>query len=264
MKRQLKYLLERTPVLDTMYEAVRRKKTRNGYWRWTAEDEQRRKFYGQFIHPGDTVFDVGANLGNRTKVFLRLGAGVVAFEPQKQCSEYLETVLGGTGNFRLVRKALGDAPGRGEMLVSNAHVLSTLSQEWPEVTKESGRFSRYEWNERQTVEIITMDGAIGEFGVPSFVKIDVEGFEYHVLSGLSRPVPAMSIEFAAEQIENTYRCIDHMSAMGPAAFQVSSGESMKFDLPTWIPADEMKDALADLVKRDALAWGDVYIRSAGA
>src|ERR1700691_2125052 len=42
--------------------------------------------YAPFISPGDLCFDVGANIGEKTEVFLALGARVVAFEPQPYCA----------------------------------------------------------------------------------------------------------------------------------------------------------------------------------
>lgn len=260
MKEQIKNLIQQTPVLNSFYSLVRQRRNRQGFHRWTEEDQSRLNFYRQFVKPGDRVFDVGANLGNRTKIFLKIGATVIGFEPQQQCADYLESVLKREERFRLVRKALGDRPGRGEMLVSNAHVLSTLSPEWVEVTKGSGRFGKYEWSGRQPVEITTLDDSIREFGSPSFIKIDVEGFEYQVLSGLSRPVPGMSIEFAGEQIEKTYKCMEHMNSLKDASFQISCGESMEFALSTWVAISEAKEELARLIEEDKLAWGDIYIR----
>ena len=40
------------------------------------------RFYRRFIAPGDLVFDIGAHLGDRLAAFARLGARVVAVEPQ--------------------------------------------------------------------------------------------------------------------------------------------------------------------------------------
>jgi hypothetical protein len=77
------------------------------YSRLTLEDANRLRFYSEFIQADSLVFDVGANLGNRTKIFLRLGARVVAFEPQAACAEYLLQMLSMNEKFRLVRKALG-------------------------------------------------------------------------------------------------------------------------------------------------------------
>lgn len=203
---------------------------------------------------------MGANIGDRTKIFLKLQAKVVAFEPQKICSDYLESALKQERNFILVKKALGDKEGKGQMLISKAHMLSTLSRYWTECTKESGRFSSIEWDKKQAVQITTLDKAISEFRVPSFVKIDVEGFEYEVLSGLSMPINCISIEFAAENLQNTCKCIDYLNSLSNVSFQFSKAESMEFELPSWVSADEMQHILSDLVGREELAWGDVYIR----
>ena len=39
-------------------------------------------FYSELIKKDDLCFDIGANYGNRSEVFIKLGAKVVAFEPQ--------------------------------------------------------------------------------------------------------------------------------------------------------------------------------------
>ena len=57
---------------------------------------ERKEFYSEFIKEGDVVFDVGANKGNRTVIFLELGAKVVAVEPQKECYEHLTKRFGDT------------------------------------------------------------------------------------------------------------------------------------------------------------------------
>ena len=67
---------------------------------------ERRKFYEQFIHPGDLCFDVGANIGNRTVIFLELGAKVIAIEPQKECYEKLTKRCG--DKIELVKKGVGE------------------------------------------------------------------------------------------------------------------------------------------------------------
>ena len=41
-----------------------------------------RRFYGQFVGPGDLAFDIGAHLGDRVQAWTDLGARVVAVEPQ--------------------------------------------------------------------------------------------------------------------------------------------------------------------------------------
>lgn len=93
--------------------------------------------------------------------------------------------------------------------------------------------------------------------MPAFIKVDVEGFEAEVLSGLTTPVKAVSVEFATEGLKNTLRCIDHMEALARYKYQFSSEETMQWALPSWVSASEMKDFLG---KVDPRSFGDVYLR----
>jgi FkbM family methyltransferase len=260
--RRLKRTIAGTPLLGRGYRGVRDARARRRFWQAEPGDAGRLAFYRQLVRPGTTVFDVGANLGNRTKVFLRLGARTVAFEPQPDLAAYLDLILGRDPRFRLVHAALGERPGQAEMLVSNMRAFSTLSPAWVEAAATSGRFPSGRWDERLTVEVITLDDAIREHGIPSFVKIDVEGFELEVVSGLSRPVEYLSLEFTSEGLERTYRCIDHVEALGPVVGQLSLAETMAFALPSWVPVAELKEALARIAEETELAWGDVYLHSA--
>ena len=257
MKKMVKSILKRVPG----YRYFKKHRDIQSF-KVLSDDEKRYiKFYQQFIKPNDLVFDVGANMGNRTKLFLNLSARVVAFEPQKICSDYLKTVLKREENFTLIEAALGDKEGEAEMLISNAHTISTLSQHWVKATKQSGRFSQYKWNKNQQVHITTLDSVIKKFGVPSFIKIDVEGYEFEVTSGLTNPIQCISIEFAVENIENTYKCIEHMRSLSNVSFQYSAGESLDFFLPTWVSEKEIKNILAKISAQNELAWGDVYIKN---
>jgi FkbM family methyltransferase len=229
---------------------------------WDAGDEQRQRFYHQFVKPGDLVFDIGANLGNRTKVFLRLGARVVAFEPQSRCAAVLARAFNGHPSFRLVTKALGDRAGKAEMLIGATHVLSTMSEEWIDATTGSGRFQRETWSDRERVEVITFDEAIREFGKPSFSKVDVEGFESHVFAGLSQSVYSGSLEFAAEFVSSTVWCIERLAKFGMYRFQFSAGESMAFEWPDWLSLADARDYLMSQAGKNIHAWGDVYFRAA--
>jgi hypothetical protein len=51
----------------------------------TIEVLRRQVESSQFVRPGDLVFDIGANMGNRIEAFVALGASVVAVEPQGSC-----------------------------------------------------------------------------------------------------------------------------------------------------------------------------------
>jgi FkbM family methyltransferase len=248
--------IKRTHAYDRLIKPYRE---RSRFRQLAASDRKMMKFYSQFVRPGDLVFDVGANRGNRSKIFLALGATVVAFEPQSQCVDYLEMVTDGRRDFRLVRKAVGAVEGSAEMLMSDVDVLSSLSPGWVEATSATGRFGDATWTRREMVPVTTLDRAMQEFGVPRFAKIDVEGFELEVFLGMSKPIPALSFEFTPEYLENAIRCIDRLSSLGTIEGQISRGESMEFALPGWQPQDELKKSLS-AVDRD---FGDIYVRFTG-
>ena len=253
LRRLARSLVRSNPVLRRLHQYWRRCQ----FSRLTFEDASRLRFYSEFIQTDSLVFDVGANLGNRTKIFLRLGARVVAFEPQAGCAEFLQQMLRKNQKFRLVRKALGPVQERALMFISNSHTISSLSEAWINATTKSGRFGSFEWAGREEVEVTTLDLAIEAFGSPSFVKIDVEGFEFEVLKGLSQPIDNISIEVVPEYLENALHCLQWLETLAKYEFQFSFGESMRFVFAQWISSTQLRTWIKSLPPD---SFGDLYAR----
>jgi FkbM family methyltransferase len=185
---------------------------------------------------------------------------VVAVEPQDSCMKLLKAEFGGNPKVRLVRKAVGAREGSAEIMVSNANTLSSLSSEWVDAVRNSGRFSDYSWHRKERVEVTTLDSLIRTFGIPTFIKIDVEGYEFQALSGLSFPVRAISFEFVPEYLEGAFKCIDRLLSIGSFKFNYSIGESMKMVLDEWVDRDTIVPLLSKH-SDDHVLFGDVYARS---
>src|SRR5215470_19406712 len=81
-----------------LYERIRASWLYDLYWTMTdrkvIDDRQRElEFYRRLLdgfREGDLIFDIGANHGYKTDIFLRLGAKVVAIEPDKSSQQVLE------------------------------------------------------------------------------------------------------------------------------------------------------------------------------
>jgi FkbM family methyltransferase len=215
-------------------------------------------FYAQFLKEGDLCFDVGANVGNRTAVFADIGARVIAVEPQEACVAVLQKRFERRPAVTVVRTALGEKPGTQEMLMSEVSTIASMSKEWIERVRSSGRFAEYHWDKTVTVTVTTLDALIARFGVPAFIKIDVEGYERYVLQGLTRPVEMLSIEFVPELLENTVACLTHLEQLGPIVANYSVGESMEWALQDWVSAATLLDILRSI--SDPSVFGDVYVR----
>ncbi|MBW4539541.1 MAG: FkbM family methyltransferase [Myxacorys chilensis ATA2-1-KO14] len=213
-------------------------------------------FYSQFLHPGDLCFDVGANVGNRTEIFVELGAKVICLEPQENCWKRLYQRFGDTKTVTIVETAIGDYEGFAELSIcEDANTISTLSSKW----KTSGRFSdSFEWTKTQSVPITTLDNLIERYGCPKFCKIDVEGFEVFVLRGLTQPIPFLSFEFNVELLHEVEACIQHLQTITQVEFNYSISESMELVFPSWVSANHLIDSLNHT--KDKLLWGDIYAK----
>ncbi len=221
--------------------------------------KKRRIFYSSFIKKGDLCFDVGANIGNRIDPLLDIGAKVIAIEPQEDCYKFLELKYG--KKIRIVKKGLGEKKEFKDFFISDLHSVSTFSTNWMEATVKSGRFKSNNWENKINVSLTTLDEIIKEFGLPIFIKIDVEGYELEVLKGLSHPVNFISFEYTVpEQFEKAIDCIEQMrKTNSDIECNYSVGESMIFKLNSWIDPTKM----IDIINSDDFkitSFGDIYIR----
>lgn len=198
------------------------------------------------------VFDVGSNRGDKAAEMLARGARVVCFEPQPHCATILRERFAGRPDVVVVECALGSGSGTAAMSISDdADAISTLSSDW-----KTGRFRDFSWNRQVDVRVDTLDSAIRDFGVPTYCKIDVEGFEGEVISGLSHPLRLLSFEFTKEFEAKAVECIRRLGAIGFSRFNLSYGETHRFKLPVWVDADSL---VAELPRvRSPYAWGDVF------
>ena len=103
-----------------------------------------------------------------------------------------------------------------------------------------------------------VDKLVEDFGIPSFVKIDVEGFEYEVIKGLSKPVEYISLEFTPEYLESIFKSFRYLETLGRFELNNSIGETMQFSLEKNVKVEEMIRILNGY-KNDFRIFGDVYI-----
>lgn len=215
------------------------------------------KFYGQFVKKGDLVFDVGANEGNRTDIYLSIGAKVVAVEPQKDCYTKLESRFG--DKIELVKKGLGEKEETKTLYISDTNLISSFNAEHIEEMKKD-RFKGVNWNKSSEIELTTLDHLIAKHGTPDFCKIDVEGFEYDVLKGLSSPLKSLSLEYIVpENLSVIVNCVKHLNSLGKIECNHSYGESMELGMSAWMAGPEFELYLKTKEFEDT-SYGDVYVR----
>jgi FkbM family methyltransferase len=220
------------------------------------------RLYAQFVRPGDLVFDVGAHVGDRVGAFRRLGARVVAIEPQPALVRTLRLLYGRDRAVAIEPAAVGRENGSVELRLNiDNPTVSTASDAFVRAADGAPGWHGQAWTRMLRVPMLTLDALIERHGAPSFIKIDVEGFEAEVLAGLSRPPPALSFEFTTIQRDLAAACIECSVALGYTHFNAALGESQAFAHAAWQSAGDIKDWLAALPAE--ANSGDVYARLGG-
>ncbi|WP_432803896.1 FkbM family methyltransferase [Aureimonas altamirensis] len=220
------------------------------------KDRALRHFLAGFVRPGDLVFDIGAHVGNRSIAMVRLGARVVAVEPQRPYADFLQRSMGGR-LVALERCALGAEPGQAILHVSSRHpTVSTISADFIDGASRAPGFRKVRWDGRQPVDIETLDMLIARHGMPAFCKIDVEGAEAAILAGLSHPIQTVAFEYVPPMREVALGAIDRLASLAPYRFNRVVGESNRWVTTSWCDAASMRQQILDLA--DDAQSGDIY------
>jgi FkbM family methyltransferase len=215
------------------------------------------RLYRGFVRRGDLVFDIGAHVGDRVASFRRLGARVVAVEPQPALVRVLRLFYGRRADVAIEAVAVGGEVGHTTLMINTDNpTISTASSAFVGAARDAPGWENQHWGKSVPVPVTTLDALIGKHGTPCFIKIDVEGFEEEALRGLSRPVKALSFEFTTIQREVATACIRRCTALGYARFNAALGESQTFAHADWIGGRETMDWLAALPH--AANSGDIY------
>src|SRR5215469_9569500 len=225
MERRLERVLRRSGVYAPMKSSLVYETYLRTFRRDVLRDRDREiEFYRRLIGKTDreiTVYDVGANLGDKAEVFRRIPARVVCFEPDRTNIEFLRQRFRNRTEVTIVGKALSDRAGTAEFHVfEEGDSLNTLSSKWADaVVREFGP----RWGlaksvaGRYQVDTVTLDQASAWLGPPDYVKVDVEGHELEVLLGMSEAPPVVSFEANLPAFRReALACLDHLTALAPS------------------------------------------------
>lgn len=217
---------------------------------------KKKNFYARFIREGDLCFDIGANIGEKSALFLSLGARVVAVEPQTRCMPALDALKRKyKDRFTIVKAAVADEPGHAEIHLGNVSEVSTLSKEF---MKQFGMGGQLTWNEKENVEVITIGELISDHGVPDVCKIDTEGFEEKVFAGLKQRINTIEFEFTPPFILQTKACIGKCALLGEATFNYNIYEQPVLQQKKWMDGQEMLKQL-DRISPNII-HGNIFVR----
>lgn len=193
-------------------------------------DPEQAAEFRQFLshcHKGMLLFDIGASYGIFSLVAADVGGKAIAVEPSLIAVKMLSTQmrLNGLGDsIEVIAAAAGEREGSIRMLSSGVF---------------SNGYFRFEKGrnkiETSSVNVITVDMLDAQFGTPSHLKIDVEGYEGAVLRGarklLNESSPLIFLELHNEMVAATGGdpsfCLDELHRLGYSIFAIHGGPISK-------------------------------------
>lgn len=148
-----------------------------------------------FIYPDHVVVDVGACVGYYTIAFAEKCKEVYAFEPSKQNFEQLRKNTTHLKNIDLYNYAVSDSFEIVDLYLCDNDTTKGINwgmnRLYPSQWWNSGK--------KQKISTVKLDDFLSDLTNINFVKIDVEGWEYHVLLGMKNIIekfkPILFLEF---------------------------------------------------------------------
>lgn len=177
----------------------------------------------------DLIYDVGMHKAEDTEFYLRKGFRVVSFEADpdlaQQCRERLADFIA-RGQLVVVEGAIIDldaAENKDRKTIrffknDNMSVLGTIHSDWAERNKELGSSS----NGVIDVNVIDFAGVLQKYGMPHYMKIDIEGCDMICVNALkkfsTRP-DYLSIESDKTSFSNIKHEIETLAGLGYVHFK---------------------------------------------
>ena len=239
-----------------------------GWWAWSEEFEAGALgTYAQLINEGDLVFDIGSNCGRKVWIMRQLGARVVAVDPLYTWGpEFVPEFYWRWGKDKDVMPVARAVTAERQIEIAINRFMpyvSSIDRAWMTesahgIKDKNQPYYRETSLVRRQVQGITLDGLIGIYGLPRFMKVDVEGHENAVLATLTTPVPALNMEFHRDWIPSP--AMEHLDDMGPYEWTYALDNTGKFAAP-WMSREELLAWLPKhLTDTGKGSWGDIYGR----
>lgn len=191
------------------------------------------------MRTNDLIFDVGMYLGEDTEFYLKKGFRVVGVEADPtNCAAVARRLSDDVARRRLiiVNAAVHTQPGR-IPFYRNLDIAVWATAELDRVDLSISLGTRVE---RIDVDAVQMESVLATYGIPYYLKVDIEGSDMLCVEALrhfqDRP-KYLSIESSKKTLANVRTEIELMTALGYRDFKVVPQQAVSKQVPP-IPSRE--------------------------
>lgn len=137
---------------------------------------------GKIVVDNNLIFDLGFHNGDDTDFYLKKGFNVVSLEANseliKEGNQRFRKEIK-NGQLKLLHNAVADKSGQIEFYI---HLINNdWSSCFKNIAQSDGSIAK-----KVIVEAITINELFQKFGIPRYMKVDIEGFDCHVAKELSK------------------------------------------------------------------------------
>lgn len=172
------------------------------------------------------LLDIGAHRGMYADAQIGFDK-MILVEPAPTLVAFLKDKYRSTTKKVVIIDKMVSDEVRPTFYLCNVDTVSTAATAW----MVDSRFADkgFEWTPLTDVPVTTLDAIIQEHGMPTKTKIDVEGYESHVVKSLSKYIGPLSFQWAEEVRDDVVRCIYHLSnKLGYTKFHIQHQDKYDF------------------------------------
>ncbi len=171
----------------------------------------------------DLIYDIGMHVGQDTNFYLQKGFRVVAIEANPAlCAEAKVRFQSQieSGQLTIVNKAIGETKGSIDFYLNDKlSVWGTANPDWVRRNEMRGAGS----SRAIKVEATTIGDILNDFGMPHYMKIDIEGSDILCLSGLlpcSEKPKFVSVESNETSFAETWKQFEIFKRLGYKKYKI--------------------------------------------
>jgi FkbM family methyltransferase len=155
-------------------------------------------FYKKILSPNSLIFDLGANMGDKTHIFSFFSQKLICYEPEKKLFLHLKNRFR-KQNIKIENKLVSDKN-------KKISFYSVLNDEAYSTIFKTNIKAFIHLNNRKIIKknilSTTLNSEILKYGVPDYIKIDCEGAEKVILKNLKYKINIISFESNLPQSYN--------------------------------------------------------------